>query len=327
MRSNTQHSPVEKLRSLMDSFIAQKRSVGYKYDNMEVSLRRFVRFAELHGLTSPCLPQELISGYCSRHPAETPKTHANRCSDIRQFTLFLNLSGFEAHVPATPRKTRSDFTPYIFTHDEIRRIFAAADSIKLNARYNCAEVYPVLFRVLYGCGLRVSEALDLRVRDVDLKSGVLTIRNSKFNKSRLVSMSSSLIEVCSQLCNSIHMIADDDDYFFKNRDGSRRDKGTISKFFRELLWISGIPYRGKGYGPRLHDVRHSFCCHALKKMSESGIDMYCSLPVLSTFIGHSSITATEQYLRLTEEFYPDITQKTRASFPSVYPEVYRVETY
>jgi len=327
MKISNQIPPIEKLRLLMDSFITQKRAVGYKYDSMEGSLRRFIRFAESRGLASPCLSQELISDYCMRHPTETPKTHANRCSDLRQFASFLNLNGFGAFVPAAPRKILSDFTPYIFTHDEMSRIFSAVDSIKFNARYNCAEVYPVLFRVLYGCGLRVSEALDLRLRDVDLKSGVLIIRNSKFNKSRLVAMSSSLVEACSQLSDAIHMLSGSDDYFFKNRDGSRRNKGTVSKQFRELLWASGIHYRGKGHGPRLHDVRHSFCCHALKKMSDCGIDMYCSLPVLSTFIGHSSITATEQYLRLTEEFYPDIAQKTHASFPSVYPEVYHVEAY
>jgi integrase len=327
MKSSTQITPIEKLALLMDSFIVQKRAIGYKYDSMESSLRRFVRFAESYGLVSPHLPQELISEYCARRPAETPKTYACRCSDIRQFASFLNLNGFEAFVPAVPRKTRSDFTPYIFTHDEMERIFVAADSIKYHARYNCAEIYPVLFRMLYGCGLRVSEALDLCVRDVDLKSGVLTIRNSKYNKSRLVVMSPSLVEACFQLSNKIHIIADGDDYFFKNRNGSRRSKNTVSTRFRELLWVSGISYRGKGYGPRLHDVRHSFCCHALKSMSESGIDMYCSLPVLSTFVGHSTIKATEQYLRLTEEFYPDVAQKTHASFPSVYPEVYRVEAY
>jgi integrase len=257
-----------------------------------------------------------------RSSDETPKSHANRCSDIRQFTTFLNLNGFEAHVPVMPKKVQSSFKPYIFTHDEMSRIFNAADSLKPHSRYNCAEVYPVLFRMLYGCGLRISEALNLRMRDVDSRAGVLTIKSSKFNKSRLVAMSPSLAEVCSKLSDTIHVFADDDDFFFKNRDGSRRSHKTVADRFRELLWASDIPYRGKGYGPRLHDVRHSFCCHTLRKMSDSGIDMYCSLPVLSTFIGHSSITATEQYIRLTEEFYPDIAQRTRTSFPSVYPEVY-----
>lgn len=173
--------------------------------------------------------------------------------------------------------------------------------------------------------MRVSEALNLRVRDINLGSGVLTIRNGKFNKSRLVVMSNSLTEACAFLMKKIHFCANGDDFFFKNRDGSRRDKRTISERFREILWESGIPYRGKGFGPRLHDLRHCFCCHALKQMSDAGIDMYCALPVLSTYVGHSSITSTERYLRLTEEFYPDISAKVMSAIPKVYPEVYMIE--
>jgi len=322
MKDIEKTSPLEVLKLLHNSFLVQKRALGYKYKAMEASIKRFIRFVEPCELKSLCLPQDIVADYCMRRSGETPKSHANRCSDIRQFAVFLNVNGFEAYVPMAPRKVYSDFTPYIFTKDEIERIFAAVDSIKARSRYNCAEVYPVLFRVLYGCGLRISEALDLCIRDVDLRNGVLTVRNGKFNKSRLVAMSPSLTEICSSLMDMIHVGASGDNFFFENRNGAKRSKSTVAQRFREILWESGIPYRGKSFGPRLHDVRHSFCCHALKKMSDSGIDMYCALPVLSAYIGHSSIQATEQYLRLTKEFYPDITQKTRVTGAQVYPEVY-----
>ncbi|MEN6318636.1 MAG: tyrosine-type recombinase/integrase [Syntrophaceae bacterium] len=292
---------------------------------MESSLRQFARYAAEQGLATCSLSQELVSAFCERHPGETPKSQANRCSNVRQFAMFLNANRFKAFVPDGHYNRRSDFTPYIFTHEEIARIFKAVDAIKPHARYNCSVVYQVLFRMLYGCGLRVSEALNLRVHDIDLDAGVLTIRNGKFNKSRLVVMSESLTEACAGLMKKIHLLADGEDFFFKNRDGSRRDKGTASDRFREILWESGIPYRGKGFGPRLHDVRHCFCCHSLKQMSDAGIDMYCALPVLSTYIGHSSITATERYLRLTEEFYPDVSAKVMSAAPKVYPEVYMIE--
>jgi integrase len=239
--------------------------------------------------------------------------------------MFLNANGFEAFVPHLPTKTKSEFTPYIFTHIEISRIFQTADAIKANARYNCAEVYPVLFRVLYSCGLRISEALSLRVCDVDLNNGILTIIGGKNNRSRLVAMSESVKDACGCLMRKIHFGANGGDYFFKNRDGTKRSKYTVYQQFREILWASGIAYRGKGFGPRLHDLRHCFCCHALKQMSNAGIDMYCALPVLSAYIGHSSITSTERYLRLTEEFYPDVSEKVRMAAPQVYPEVYMVE--
>lgn len=325
MKYSKNVAPIDTLKALRESFLTQKRAFGFKYISMEDSLRRFIRFTEAYGLSSYRLSQDLVLAFCEKHPGETSKSQANRSSDIRQFAKFLNANGFETYTPKPPRKVHSKFTPYIFTHDEMQRIFKAADSMKLNDRYNSAEVYPVLFRLLYGCGLRVSEALGLRVRDVDLKHGVLTVKSGKFNKTRLVVMSESLTAACIDLKNKIHIGEVDSDYFFKNRDGAKRSKRTISDRFRELLWESGIPYRGKGSGPRLHDLRHCFCCHALKQMSDAGIDLYCALPVLSTYVGHSSIKATEQYIRLTEEFYPDIASKVRDAASQVYPEVYRIE--
>jgi integrase len=309
----------------MVSFLAQKRALGYKYIAMEKSLDRFTRYVASRGLKAHSLLQELVLEYCSRHPGETPKSQANRCSDVRQFAMFLNANGFETFVPNMPTKTKSEFTPYIFTHSEITRIFHVADTIKSSARYNCAEVYPILFRVLYGCGLRISEALNLRVCDVDLGNGILTIRGGKNNKSRLVAISESVKNACSCLVRKIHFGAGGGDYFFKNRDGTKRSRDTVHQRFREILWTSEIAYRGKGFGPRLHDLRHCFCCHALKQMSNAGIDMYCALPVLSAYVGHSTITSTERYLRLTEEFYPDVSEKVRMTAPQVYPEVYMVE--
>ena len=317
--------PVGVLKSLMVSFLTQKRALGYKYIEMEKSLNRFVRHVASRGLETHSLSQELVVAYCNRHAGETPKSQANRCSDVRQFAMFLNANGFEAFVPNMPTKTKSEFTPYIFTHIEIAKIFHTVDTIKSHTRYNCAEVYPVLFRVLYGCGLRISEALNLRVCDVDLSNGILTIRGGKNNKSRLVATSESISDACGWLMQKIHFGANGDDYFFKNRDGTKRSSETVYKRFREILWASGIPYRGKGFGPRLHDVRHCFCCHALKQMSNAGIDMYCALPVLSAYVGHSTITSTERYLRLTEEFYPDVSEKMRVAALQVYPEVYMVE--
>jgi integrase len=156
--------------------------------------------------------------------------------------MFLNANGFEAFVPKLPAKTKSEYSPYIFTHVEIARIFHAADAIKSNARYNCMEVYPVLFRVLYGCGLRISEALNLRVCDVDLGNGILTIKGGKNNRSRLVATSESVKDACGCLMRKIQFGADGGDYFFKNRDGTKRSKETVYDRFRERLWAIGIAY-------------------------------------------------------------------------------------
>jgi integrase len=314
------------LNALLKMFVQQKRVLGYKYKEEERCLKRFADFIEAHKVQSGCLPKELVVEFCARRASETLKTQSNRISALRQFIAFLNINGIEAHMPKLPRKTRSEYKPYVFTHNEMSRIIAAADSIKQHTRYNCAEVYPILFRVLYGCGLRISEALNLRVSDIDVENGTLRIRDSKFGKSRIAAMSGSLVQFMTCFLAKNHSYSAEGDYLFKNKDGTKRDMKTVYDCFRELLWKSGIPFRGRGFGPRLHDIRHTFCCHALKKMSDSGIDMYCALPVLSAYVGHSGIISTERYLRLTEEFYPDVTKRTQVLSSYVYPEVYMLET-
>lgn len=314
----------------LEKFITHKRIQGYKYLTTERNLNRFIKFLSNYELNEDGLSKELIEAYICRHTDETSKNQSNRICEVRQFLIFLNLRGHKAYIPRNPNKKgwrSQSFVPYIFTHKEIAKIFRAADSIKPHSRYNCAIVYPVLFRMLYGCGLRISEALNLCVCDVDLINGVLTIKKSKFGKDRLVPMSESLNSQCKTLYTQIHGNSTENDYFFKNKDGERRSERTVYWRFRELLWESSIPYLGKGKGPRLHDLRHVFCCHSLKEMSDAGIDLYCALPVLSTYVGHSSITSTEKYLRLTAEFYPDVIKRVERTTSFVYPEVYKVETY
>jgi len=313
---------LEQMTGLLNEFLVQKRALGYKYVEQEYSLKRFVDFINESEPQGKRLSKEAILEYCGRRKHETPKTQTNRICDLRQFIAYLNANGFEAYMPKLPRKQQSEYLPYVFTHTEMSSIISVADSLKKHSHYNCAEVYPVLFRVLYGCGLRISEALNLRICDVDLKGCTLTIRDSKFEKSRLVVMDISLVRVISRFLCEHCKITLESDYLFKHKDGKRRSSQAVYECFRELLWKCGIPFRGRGFGPRLHDIRHTFCCHALKKMSDAGIDMYCALPVLSAYIGHSGITSTEKYLRLTEEFYPEVRSKMRMAVSQVYPEVY-----
>jgi len=324
---STNHLSVCALKGLLSDFLAQKRALGYKYNEQEHSLKRFIDFVGTRNPQGQCmLPKELVLEYCGRRASETPKTQSNRISDLRQFIAYLNTNGFETYMPKLPRKQQSKYLPYVFTHEQMSSIIAAADALEWHNRYNCAEVYPVLFRVLYGCGLRISEALNLRVHDVKLNECTLVIRKSKFDKSRLVVMDDSLLCIISGFLDEYCKLYDENDYLFKHRDGAKRSSKAVYECFRELLWKCGIPFQGRGIGPRLHDVRHTFCCHSLKKMSDAGIDMYCALPVLSAYVGHSGISSTERYLRLTEEFYPDVRGRVQMSASQVYPEVYMDES-
>jgi integrase/recombinase XerD len=108
--------------------------------------------------------------------------------------------------------------------------------------------------MLYGCGLRISEAVNLRNEDVNLNEGILRINNSKFDKSRLVPMADSLTIICRSLHNRLHLYSKATQYFFTNKDGSHVSADLVYRRFRDVLWESGIPHGGRRKGPRLHDL-------------------------------------------------------------------------
>ena len=117
------------------------------------------------------------------------------------------------------------------------------------------------------------------------------------------------------------------DYFFRNKRDTPIAASTVYKAFRTLLWQAGISHQGKGIGPRLHDLRHTFCVHTLANQVSNNVDLYVSLPILSTYIGHNSIQATQRYVRLTEEVYPELIEKISQKCAYVIPEVSDYETH
>lgn len=110
----------------------------------------------------------------------------------------------------------------------------------------------------------------------------------------------------------------DDDYIFPSVAGTRRDENRLYDIHRMILKQAGIPYIGGGHGPGFHDWRHTFAVRPFKQMIGQGMDMYVALPVLSAYLGHKTIYATERYVRLTMELYPYIEEKCRAKFQSVF---------
>ncbi len=180
---------------------------------------------------------------------------------------------------------------------------------------------PVIFRMIYMCGLRVSEARLLKVADVDLENGVLTIHQSKKDNSRLVPMSDSLTERCRNFSKKVHPQPIEDDYYFPGIDGKPMTIGNVYHNFRRFLWRARISHGGKGYGPRIYDFRHTYAVHCLKKWAEQEKDLTAYLPVLKTYMGHDSFDETAYYLRLTVDVFPDITLKIETQYPGIIPKL------
>lgn len=311
---------------LLERFVAHKHSLGFKYETEADELYRFSKFSTLFQMTEPTLTKELVQDWCTKRPNEGIKNCRRRAYPVRQFGIYLNSIGYDAYIAPPDMNARSyTFIPYIFTSGEMERIFANSDRLCPHPNSTTHLIMPVILRMLYSCGLRISEAVSLQNKHVNLQEGILEIKNSKLGKDRLVPMSESMTQICRQYYQILHKYSSLEDYFFMKADRKPITRDNVYRRFRGILWESGISHGGKGNGPRVHDLRHSFSVHSLKRAVDRGIDVYCALPILSTYLGHASVTATEQYVRLTADAFPDIRATLDRYCGHVIPEVSKYE--
>lgn len=246
---------------------------------------------------------------------EHPRTQAARAGVTRQLAHFMADRGLPAYVPPPVRMeiARLDFTPHIFTRAEMRALLACVDRLPATQRSPRRHlVMPELFRVLYGCGLRISEAVKLTVTDVDMDRGVLHLREAKFRKDRLVPVSPRLAERLRRYAAGVDGARDLGQAFFPTRDGRHYTKWAVYGIFRRLLREAAISHGGRGRGPRLHDLRHTFAVHRLEDWYRQGANLAAKLPVLSAYMGHQSLAGTQRYLRLTPALFPDVVASVEA---------------
>ena len=313
-------------KGMLEKFIQQKRNLGYKYDGYRDILRRFSEYTLHYRVESNCLSKELVLGWTAKRKNESVGTWKHRASALRQFALFLQDCGYDSFIPPRDSKARrGEYIPYIFTHEKMNCFFQAVDSIRPHHSSNKHESFPLLFRLLYCCGLRISEACRLRISDVDLKNGVLFIRG-KFNKDRLVPLSTPLARMFIKFHAFSNKNNSPEDYYFRNKKGTPLTRKWVYAVYRKLLWKAGISHGGKGKGPRLHDLRHTFCVHTVARQVKDGVDLYTALPILAAYVGHNSVGATQHYVRLTAEAYPELIEKISRTCAFVFPEVAVYET-
>lgn len=308
----------------LERYLTEKRALGLKYEEEERLMHVFDELS-LGFDCSNGLPKELVVAYVKKQPHWSQSTQEHRAYMVKQIAIFLNRQGIPAYLCDCTgiTKMKSNFSPYIFTHKQISDIFNHVDN-KLRSKENdrARLFYPAIFRMLYGCGLRISEALNLKMKDVDLSEGLLYIYNSKNHKDRIIPMDESLTEYCKKYAAHIHATYSENDYFFQSPKGGKYAKGTVYHFFRKVLWQCGISHGGRSNGgPRLHDLRHTFCIHSLYQFIKNEVDHRAALPVLSAYMGHSRIAETAKYLRLTAEAYPEITRMMELAFGYIIPEV------
>jgi integrase len=309
------------LAPLMDRFLQEKRACGYRYARGSLYLQSLDRFLTGAGVASVKLPRTVVDRWTAKQPHEKPTTQATRVSYTRQFAEFLVRHGHEAFIPHYRGAAifKCDFAPHIFTTCEIRGLFEAADRLRPDRNSRLRHIMlPLIFRALYGCGMRGGEVVKLVVGDVDLGEAMFAVRGGKFRKDRLVPIAPSLL---ARLRDYASKMGDRSAQaiFFPAPHGGRYHISTVYGAFRQLLRMAKIPHGGRGRGPRLHDLRHTFAVHRLVRWYREGVDLNAKLPVLAVYMGHVGMEGTQRYLRLIADLFPDVAARQEAAFGQVIP--------
>lgn len=306
----------------IDGLIEQKKSIGYPYDSSAQILKAFSVFCMDHYPDESILTKEIAMHWAERGQNEHVNGLVRRISPVRQLAKYMNGIGIDAYIipPGIPGK-QTRYVPHIFTDQELRAFFAEIDQCAVSP-YSPARhlVIPVFFRVLYCCGLRLSEARLLKVEDVDLETGKLTIRQSKGNKDRNVMLSEEVLNLCRIYHSKVDHIFPDRVGFFPNRGGEFYSHIAIDCWFH-LFWDKAGITNISGNPPRVHDFRHSFAVKRLNLWVQEGKDLNAYLPYLSMFLGHAHLTETDYYLHFVPEFFPLFKEKTRKKCAHLIPEV------
>lgn len=287
------------LREALQEYVILRRGLGFKFRGDARALARFVTFMEER--REPHITVRLALDWAQQAQVQ-PAERARRLCFVRGFARHRSASDPLTEVPSKElcpyRSTRA--RPYLYTEQEVQDLLAAA--LHLPTAWPSTPLRPWVFHCLFGLlsvtGLRFSEALDLKLDDVDLEDGVLTIRGAKFGRSRLVPLHASTRTVLADYLRRRKELLGPrrSDFVFVSNRGTRLDGARVRRTFYALSRQTGLRAVDAHRGPRLHDFRHRFAVQVLTRWYESGEDPARRLLLLSTYLGHVYVVGTYWYL-------------------------------
>jgi site-specific recombinase XerD len=293
------------INDLVTQYVAFRRSLGERCLTPEETLRSFCRAVGPRKHVAQ-IRVKAVTTFLNGTGPITGTWHSKH-SVLKGFFRFAVSRGYldKAPLPAEVPKRPPIATPYIYSREELCRLLEAIPT-RQGSR-SCIEpsTLRAIWLLLYGAGLRLGEVLRLSVADADLPNRLLTIRDSKFFKSRLVPIGCQLTEVLSDYARwrtMTHPSASAGDHFFVNRQGKAIHKRTLEGVFQRLREYVGIRRNDAGrQQPRLHDLRHTFAVHRLTTWYRQGADVQRLVYHLSVYLGHVRLAHTQVYLTMTPE--------------------------
>jgi integrase/recombinase XerD len=285
----------------VEDYLALRGALGFAQTEDAPQLRAFARFLEAQGASHITIHLAMRWAQLS---SAGPARWATRLGWVRRLARHLSASDAKTEIPPAgllPSAHRRK-QPYLYTDVEVRKLLAAAQRLPSRMGLRPAT-YSTLIGLLAVTGLRSSEVIALDDPDVDLVDGVITIRRTKFRKSRLVTVHASTVEALRRyrLLRDKACPRRATEAFFASEAGRRLSKCTIERTFAKLSRQTGLGRSAQGRGPRLHDLRHRLAITTLIRWYRSGLNVEALLPVLSTYLGHVQVGDTYWYLTAVPE--------------------------
>jgi integrase len=289
------------LRKAVDEYLSMRRGLGFKLQEAGKALPQFATFMKRNH--AAYVTESLALAWAQLPKNVQPAGWAQRLSFVRGFARYRSATDPRTQIPSPtllpfqPKRAR----PYLYTDDEIRCLLRAA--LNMPCRFRRDELkrftYHCLFGLLSVSGLRLGEARNLELQDVDLKAAVMTIRSAKFGRSRLVPLHASTCKVLADYIarRQRHWAGQAvSPYLLVTGWGNRLDTGEIHRTFYALSRQIGLRGASDSHGPRLHDMRHRFATSTLVRWYQTNQDPERLLPVLSAYLGHVHVADTQWYL-------------------------------
>jgi integrase len=292
-----------RLYTAVNQYISYRKALGEHFRTDSETLNTFVRAMGKDANLTDVKPESVTKYLAGKAPVITANWHRKYYA-LHGFYKYALSRGYAqaSPIPLTIPKPPPPFVPYIYNTEELRALFNTCLSYQKNRGVLDPYMVRTFILLLYGTGLRLSEAISLTLDDVDLNQAILIIRNTKFHKTRLVPMGKQLTQILLDYATwrkQKKYAVNPEAPFFVGRNGKAINGYNVQDAFELIRKKAGILRTDTSQQPRLHDLRHTFAVHRLTAWYKQGADVQSLLPVLSVYMGHVCISSTSTYLTMT----------------------------
>ena len=309
------------LAPALDAMLDYREALGFSRTSHMPSLINFDFYCAKYYPGNDSITKEMVLNWINRELDKPQSNISSKASAVRVFGKYLAAIGKEAYILPSGYVSRKTISkPHIFNDSELSALFAAADNLHSNE--NDAIIAPVLFRMIYTCGLRPNEGRELERDNINLSNGELFITKTKRKKERIVVMSDDMLSMCIKYNEIQKTRGIDSIFFFPDQDGNAYPEQKLDRLFKRC-WSLANPSISTSNLPnvRTYDLRHRFASAILNRWLDEGRDLYVMLPYLREYMGHLNMSETAHYIHILPENLVKSSGIDWSSFEAIVPEV------